>query len=91
MRDYHNERANVRREELGGRSPIQALLNYLLNAHDSEFDVYYRIELGAAGDPLIYLYFSHKQHNELLIKNSEIFIVDITAINKSFYTGSAFI
>jgi hypothetical protein len=83
MRDYYNERANVRREELESRSPIHVLLNYLLNAHDSEFDAYYRIELGVAGSLLIYLYFSHKQHNELLIENSEIFIVDsIYKINR---------
>jgi hypothetical protein len=60
MRDYHNERANVRRKELEDRSPIHALLNYLLNAYDIEFDAYYRIELGAAGNLMIYLYFSHK-------------------------------
>jgi hypothetical protein len=47
MRDYHNERANVRRKELESRSPIHALLNYLLNAHDSEFNAYHRTELGA--------------------------------------------
>jgi hypothetical protein len=41
MRDYYNERINVHREELKGRSPIHALLNYLLNVHDSEFDAYY--------------------------------------------------
>jgi hypothetical protein len=60
MRDYHNERVNVRREELRNRSPIHALLNYLLNVYDSEFDAYYRTELNAAGDLLIYFYFSYK-------------------------------
>jgi hypothetical protein len=60
IRDYYNERVNARREKLGSRSPIHALLNYLLNAYDIEFDAYYRIELGAAGNLMIYLYFSHK-------------------------------
>jgi hypothetical protein len=41
MRDYHNERVTVRRKELRGRSPIHALLNYLLNVHDNEFNVYH--------------------------------------------------
>jgi hypothetical protein len=60
MRDYYNERANVCYEKLRNRSQIYALFNYLLNIHDSEFNIYHRIELNAAGDPLTYLYFSYK-------------------------------
>jgi hypothetical protein len=105
IRDYHNERANIRRQKLIDRLPIHALFDYLTISN--EFDIYYRIKRNVE-DSLIYFYISHRQHNELFIENSQIFIidsiyktnrykmflvniVDITSVNKLFYIESVFV
>jgi hypothetical protein len=79
-RDIYNERAIVRREELGGLSPIHALLRFVLTINEAhkEFTSAFECENGIAGGPLKYLFIMHDKHIKLLRANSEVLIADAT-------------
>jgi MULE transposase domain len=79
-RDIHNERANVRRQDLGGLAPIHALLRFVLSTNEvkKEFTSTFECENGVAGGPLKYLFVMHDKHIKLLRANSEVLIADAT-------------
>jgi hypothetical protein len=79
-RDIYNERANVRRDELGGLSPIHALLRFVLtfNKAHKKFTSAFECENGDKGGPLKYLFVMHDKHIRLLKANSEVLIADAT-------------
>jgi MULE transposase domain len=85
-RDIHNERANVRREDLGGLAPIHALLRFVLSTNEAkkEFTSAFECENGVAGGPLKYLFVMHDKHIKLLKANSEVLIADATYKTNSF-------
>jgi MULE transposase domain len=80
QRDYYNERARIAREELGGKSPIQALLEILTadNSPKAEWSTNFRTEFGDGGGPLTHLYIVHNKYRKLLAENPEALIIDST-------------
>jgi hypothetical protein len=85
-RDIYNERANVRREDLGGLALIHALLRFVLSTNEvkKEFISAFECENGVAGGPLKYLFVMHDKHIKLLKANSEVLIADATYKTNSF-------
>jgi hypothetical protein len=79
-RDIHNERANVRRQDLGDLAPIHALLRFvfLTNEAKKEFTSTFECKNGVAGEPLKYLFVMHDKHIKLFKANSEVLITDVT-------------
>jgi hypothetical protein len=85
-RDVHNERAKVRKEDLGELAPIHALLRFVLSTNETkkEFTSAFECENGVAGGPLKYLFVMHDKHIKLLKANSEVLIADATYKTNSF-------
>jgi hypothetical protein len=85
-RDVHNERAKIRREDLGRLAPIHALLRFVLSTNEAkkEFTSAFECENGVAGGPLKYLFVMHDKHIKLLKANSEVLIADATYKTNSF-------
>jgi hypothetical protein len=77
-RDIYNERANVRRQDLGGLAPIYALFRFVLltNEAKKEFTFTFECENGVAGGSLKYLFIMHDKHIKLFKANSEVLIAD---------------
>ena len=73
MDDLYNLKSQIRRDALGGNTPIQALVNEL-NTSD---DWYSNIRLGLAGK-VTGLFFSHTDSQWLLRRNPEVLIMDCT-------------
>jgi len=76
IRDVYNKRAEIRRRELNGRTPIQTLLQSLIIT--GEFSTHYQIKFGDQNSPLTHLFITHRPHKLLFTLNSEIIIIDLT-------------
>jgi hypothetical protein len=78
-RDIYNERANVRRQDLGSLAPIHALLRFILltNEAKKKFTSTFEYENGVTGGPLKYLFIMHDKYIKLLKANSEILIANV--------------
>jgi hypothetical protein len=85
-RDVHNERAKVRKEDLGKLAPIHALLRFVLSTNEAkkEFTSAFECENGVASGPLKYLFVMHDKHIKFLKANSEILIANATYKTNSF-------
>jgi hypothetical protein len=79
-RDIHNERANVRRQDLESLASIHALLRFVLSTNEAKkkFTSTFEYKNGVAGRPLKYLFVMHDKHIKLFKTNSEILIADAT-------------
>ena len=71
-RDIRNERIKMRANELGGRSPIEALLDNL-STSEWIFDVKRDSE-----NHIQYLFFAHQKQVELLLANPDVLLMDCT-------------
>jgi hypothetical protein len=79
-RDIHNERANVRRQDLKGLAPIHVLFRFILSTNETkkEFIFTFEYKNGVTGGSLKYLFIMHDKHIKLLKANSEVFIINVT-------------
>jgi hypothetical protein len=81
-RDYHNERAKIRRNRFSGKSSIHAFLEALdafneIEEASYQFSAEYKTKFDDGG-PLIHFFFLHQKHKQLLAANSEVLILDST-------------
>jgi hypothetical protein len=87
LHDVHNELAKIRREELGGKTRIQALISFLdtysSDGSDSEESKYfYRYETDSQ-DRVWTLFFAHPESFDLIRANPDVVQIDCTyKVNK---------
>lgn len=103
MRDLHNQRAKIRRQELAKVSPIQHLLQELQTS-----DLWIVAHQSDGYEQITQLFFAFEHSLDLLKMNSDVLFIDCTyktnkynmplcifngvsACNKSFYIGFAFL
>src|SRR6266498_4627264 len=80
MRDMYNKRQRIRRAELSGKIFISTLLTVLFERKDyeNEFFILYKTENGIEGGLFTYFFIAHDKYIDLLIKNFEVLVIDLT-------------
>jgi hypothetical protein len=79
MRDYYNEREDIRRRELQERSPIHALLDILTAENgENQWWTRFRTQFETDEGPLTHLFIAYRKHIEFLMRNHEVLVLDST-------------